>query len=134
MATAVDTDVEAVLAISAAFSSRDVERMIVLFAPDAVYVDHRPEPARVVVGREALRSHYRSMFEKADAMSEQIEIVHREPGRIVAHSAFFGRTTPDLGSREYNLEFSLAIELRDGMVRRLETYMDLKDALAALGR
>ena len=130
----VTDDVDAVLAISGAFKQRDVERMLELFAPDAVVVDHRWEEPLAVVGRDALRDFYRAMFEKTDALDEQIEILHREPGRIVARSIFWGRATPDLGSGEYNMEYILAIELEDGAIRRLETYLDVDSALGGLGR
>jgi ketosteroid isomerase-like protein len=123
-------DVEKVFAMSAAFTSCDVESLLSYYAPDAVFVDRRPNGG-AFVGRDVLRGYYTSMFENADAMTEDMEVVHTADGLVIVHCRFWGRLVSYMGSGEFNLEYGLVFHFTDGLVSRVETYPDGDAAVAA---
>jgi ketosteroid isomerase-like protein len=78
------TNAEIVRANSDAFSRRDVDGMLEFFAPDAVVTDRRAVGWGEFRGHEAMRSYYLGLFDNADDLHEDLEIVSEEGDLVIA--------------------------------------------------
>src|SRR4051812_41949684 len=66
---------EVVRANSAAFSDRNVDAMLVLYAPDAGVFDRRAVGWGEFRGHDALRAYYQGLFDNADDLDEELEVI-----------------------------------------------------------
>src|SRR3954463_9204649 len=78
------TNAEVVRANSSAFSRRDENGMLEFYAPDAVVIDRRAVGWGEFRGHDAMRSYYLGLFDNADELHEDLEIVSDEDDVIVA--------------------------------------------------
>ena len=65
---------EAMVRYAEAASSRDVDRYVALFTPDAVQVD--PYPSGIHNGRDEIRSFIQQSFDACESMAFEVEECH----------------------------------------------------------
>ena len=75
---------DVVRANTEAFSRRDVETMLDLFAPDAVVRDRRTVGWGDFHGRDAIRAYYEGLFDNADKIYEDLAVVSEQADAVVA--------------------------------------------------
>src|SRR3954471_23621194 len=73
-----------VRANSEAFSRRDVDAMMELFAPDAVVRDRRAVGWGDFLGRDAIRAYYEGLFDNVDEIYEDLAVASASDGVVVA--------------------------------------------------
>ena len=122
---------DVVRANSEAFSRRDVDAMLELFAPDAVVRDRRAVGWGEFHGRDAIRSYYEGLFDNADEIYEDLAVVS-ELGDVVVGSCHVsahlaGQEEADVVAFDYALKVTLA----GGLITALEIYENAAAAGAA---
>src|SRR5437764_6602254 len=124
-------NVEVVRANSEAFSRRDVDAMLELFAPDAVVRDRRAVGWGDFLGRDAIRAYYEGLFDNAEEIYEDLAVVSA-PGDVVVASC---RTTARLAGQPdaalVSFEYALKVTVEDGLIQALEIYEDTKTATSS---
>src|SRR4051812_23387665 len=85
------TNADVVRANSDAFSRRDADTMLELYAPDAVVIDRRPIGWGEFRGHDAMRSYYQGLFDNASELNEDLEIVSEEGDVVVASCRLTGK-------------------------------------------
>ncbi len=129
------SNTEIVRANSAAFSDQDVERMLELYAPDAVVIDRRQVGWGEFRGHDALRSYYQGLFDNADDIGEELEIVSENGDTVVASCKLAAQLTGQpIGSGEVHFEYALRIVLADGLIRTMDIYENADAAASAAQR
>jgi ketosteroid isomerase-like protein len=124
--------VEVVLANSDAFSRMDVEAMMRYYAPDAVVVDRRRVSMGSFSGHDELRPYYLSIFHSAASLHEDLRVVEVDGDVVVADCELRGRlAAAPPTAREITVPYGLVIEVRDGLIVRLELHESGDDALAS---
>jgi ketosteroid isomerase-like protein len=124
------SNVDVVVANSRAFSRRDVDAMLELYAPDAVVTDRRPVGWGEFRGRAALRSYYQGLFDNVAAVHEDLEVVADDGDVIVAACVLRAEIAgqPDAGAVEFR--YALRIELAGGLIAAMEIFDDAEAARA----
>jgi ketosteroid isomerase-like protein len=129
------SNTEIVRANSAAFSDQDVERMLELYAPDAVVIDRRQVGWGEFRGHDALRSYYQGLFDNADDIAEELEIVSENGDTVVASCKLTAQLTGQpIGSGEVHFEYALRIVIADGLIRTMDNYENADAAASAAQR
>jgi ketosteroid isomerase-like protein len=125
------SDIEVVLGNNAAFCRRDVEGMLAHFAPDAHVVDLRPSGFGEYRGHEAIHAYYGGIFDNVVQINEDLEIVSAEGGVVVAGCRTWAELSSDMGSGDFAVDYALLIDIRDGLITRLEVHPDADAAIAS---
>ena len=126
-------DLEVIHANNAAFSARDVDAMLALYAPDAVVVDRRPLGLGQFHGHAELRPYYLSIFHSVETMREDLRVLAARDGVVVAHCELWARLPGDTTGAGVTTPYGIVVHLRDGLITELEVYADGEEALAAGG-
>jgi hypothetical protein len=127
-------DPEAVaLANSQAFSTRDVDAMMALYAGDATVVDRRRSGLGSFAGHDELRAYYASIFGSVSELRETLTILAAAGERVVAHCSLWGRLLGDTTGSGITVEYGLVIDIADGTIRHLEIAEDGDHALELAG-
>ena len=121
-------NVEVVRANSAAFSRRDVDAMLELFAPDAVVHDRRSVGWGDFVGRDAIRAYYEGLFDNAEEIYEDIAVASASGDVVVASCRTTARLAGQPDAALVSFEYALKVTLADGLITALEIYEDTKAA------
>jgi ketosteroid isomerase-like protein len=122
---------EVVRANSAAFSRRDVDAMLELYAPDAVVTDRRPVGWGEFRGRDALHSYYQGLFDNADELDEELEIVSEDGDVIVAACRLNVRLAGEHDNGDLVFGYALRIKLAAGQIAAMEIHHDAEAASSA---
>jgi ketosteroid isomerase-like protein len=125
------TESEVVLGNNAAFCRRDLDGMLAHYAPDAVVVDTRPGGFGEYRGTDAINAYYGGIFDNTLTVEEDIEIVSAADGTVVASCRTRVGLASDMGSGDLTVDYALLIDIRDGLIARLEVHPDADAALAA---
>jgi ketosteroid isomerase-like protein len=125
------SNTETIRANSVAFSNQDVDAMLELYAPDAVVIDRRQVGWGEFRGHDALRSYYQGLFDNADEITEDLEIVSEDGDAVVASCKLTAQLTGQpIGSGEVHFEYALRIVLTDGSIQTMDIYEDAEAAAA----
>jgi ketosteroid isomerase-like protein len=123
---------DTVRANSAAFSRRDVEAMLDLFAPDASVLDRRPVGWGEFRGHAALRSYYQGLFDNAARLNEELEVVFEDGGTVVASCRVRAQLAGQPAEDEVSFDYALRVTVGDGLIETLEIYEDVQAAGAGV--
>ena len=124
---------EVVRANNAAFCARDIDGMLALHAPDAVVADCRSTGFGTFHGHGEVRAHYLGIFDNADALDEELEVIAAEGDIVVADCKLWAHLAADESSDGVTMSYGLLYTVRDGRIVRLEVHGDGREALAASG-
>jgi ketosteroid isomerase-like protein len=119
-----------VQANSDAFSRRDVNAMLELYAPDAVVIDRRAIGWGEFRGHDALRSYYQGLFDNAEELREELEVVSEDGDVVVASCRLIGRLVGQPDAPEVSFDYALRITLADGKIATVDIYDDAEAATA----
>jgi ketosteroid isomerase-like protein len=125
--------VAVVRSTSAAFSARDIDHMLEHYAPDAVVEDKRQTGWGEHRGHEELRAYYLGIFDNADALDEQLEVLAHQGDTVVTHCELWAHLAADESTEGLTVPYGLVIDVRDGRIAKLVIYGDGREALAASG-
>src|SRR5437868_1624942 len=103
------SDADIVRANSEAFSRRDVDTMMELFAEDALVRDRRAVGWGDYNGRDAVRSYYQGLFDNAAELDENIEVVSDEDGVVVASCHTRARLAGDPDAADIAFDYALKV-------------------------
>jgi ketosteroid isomerase-like protein len=126
----VPSNADIVQANSAAFSRKDVDAMMELYAPDAVVTDRRPVGWGEFRGRDSLRSYYQGILDNLEDLDETLEIVDDRDGVIIAAGHFRARLLDTPEGSELTLDYALRMTFEDGLIATMAIFEDA--AAAAL--
>ena len=126
-------DVAVVRANSAAFSDRDVDGMLELYAPDAVVTDRRHLGLGAFRGHEELRPYYLGIFHSVDALREDLRVLAARDGVVAVHCETWARVPTDRTGAGVTTPYGMVIRVRDGRIAELDVYTDGEEALEASG-
>jgi ketosteroid isomerase-like protein len=124
------TNADVVRANSDAFSRRDADSMLELYAPNAVVIDRRPIGWGEFRGHDAMRSYYQGLFDNADDLHEDLEIVAEDGDLVVASCHLTGHLAGQPDAPPVKFDYALRIRLEDGLIASMEIFEDA--AAAAL--
>jgi ketosteroid isomerase-like protein len=127
------TNADVVRANSAAFSRRDEDGMLEFYAPDAVVVDRRAVGWGEFRGHDAMRAYYQGLFDNADDLHEELEIVSDEDEVIIAACQVTARLAGQPDAPPVSFDYALRIVFSDGLIQTMEIFEDA-DTAAAAGR
>jgi ketosteroid isomerase-like protein len=123
--------VDVVRANSEAFSARDVDAMLVLYAPDAVVEDRRRMGLLGTFrGHDELRPYYLGIVNAAATLHERLDVVAADGEVVVCDCELRGRLAADPDGHEVTAPYGLVLWIREGLIRRLEIWEDGSAALA----
>ena len=125
------TPVEVVQANSEAFSRRDADAMLELYAPDAIVIDRRAIGWGEFRGHDALRSYYQGLFDNAEDLREDLEVVADEGELIVASCRLTAQLVGQPDASPVSFDYALRIRLADGSIASIDIYDDADAARAA---
>lgn len=125
------SSIEVVRANSRAFSRRDVDAMLELYAPDAVVTDRRQVGWGEFRGQAALRSYYQGLFDNAAELHEDLEVIAEQDDVIVAACRLTARIAGEDDPGELTFEYALRIRVADGLIASIDIYDDAAAAVAA---
>jgi ketosteroid isomerase-like protein len=123
-----DSPLDVVQANSAAFSRRDADGMLELFAPDAVVLDRRPVGFGEFRGQAAVRSYYQGLFDNLDALHEKLDVVAAEGDTVVASCHLRARLTGQPEDDEVTFDYALRVTVTAGLIASLEIHDDADGA------
>jgi ketosteroid isomerase-like protein len=126
------SNVDVVQANSEAFSRRDVDGMLELWAPDAAMIDRRAVGWGEYSGHDGLRSYYQGMFDNVAALDEALAVVSAEGDVVVVSCQTRVRLVGD-PEDELGFDYAMRITLSGGLIVSLEIFEDV-DAAAAPGQ
>src|SRR3954447_20265282 len=109
------TNAEVVRANSSAFSRRDESGMLELYARDAVVIDRRAIGWGEFRGHDALRSYYQGLFDNAEELREDLEVVSADGDIVIASCRLTARLLGQPDS-EVSFNYALRIALADGLI------------------
>jgi ketosteroid isomerase-like protein len=127
------TATDVVRANNAAFCARDIDRMLALHAPDAVVEDRRATGFGTFHGHGEVRAHYLGIFDNADALDEELQVLAEQGDTVVADCTLWAHLAADESSDGVTMSYGLLYTVRDGYIVRLEIHGDGHEALAASG-
>jgi ketosteroid isomerase-like protein len=116
---------------SAAFSRRDEDGMLEFYAPDAVVIDRRAVGWGEFRGHDALRSYYQGLFDNADELHEDLEIVSEEDDIVIASCRLTAHLAGQPDAPPVHFEYALRIAFADGAIQSMEIYEDAAAAARA---
>ena len=119
-----------VRANSEAFSRRDVESMLELFAPDAVVHDRRAVGWGEFLGRDAIRAYYEGLFDNAEEIYEDLAVVSEAGPAVVASCHTTARLAGQPEAAIVTFDYALKVTVADGLIKALEIYEDAATANA----
>src|SRR3954451_16227900 len=119
---------DVVRANSDAFSRRDADAMLELFAADAVAADRRPVGWGEFRGRGAIRSYYQGLFDNASEIDEQLEIVSEEGDVVIASCHVTAKLAGQPDSPGVAFDYALRLTLADGLITSIEIFDDAASA------
>ena len=122
---------EVVRANSEAFSRRDVDAMLALYAPDAVVTDCRQVGWGEFRGHPALRSYYQGLVDNAASLHEDLDVVSAEGDVVVASCRLTARLVDPPDAPPVSFDYALRISVAGGLIASMEIYDDAEAALAA---
>jgi ketosteroid isomerase-like protein len=125
------TDIGVVLGNNAAFCRRDADGMLTHFAPAAHVVDRRPGGFGEYQGHDAIHAYYGGIFDNVDEINEELEVVSAAEGVVVASCRTWASLSSDMGSGDFSVHYALLIDVRDGLITRLEVHPDADAAIAS---
>jgi ketosteroid isomerase-like protein len=122
-------NVEIVRSNSDAFSRRDAEGMLELWAPDATMSDRRAVGWGEYSGRDALRAYYLGLFDNVGALHEDLSVVSSEGDVVVVtcHTRAQLAGDPD---GEVTFDYAMRVTLAEGLITSLEIFEDVAAAAA----
>ena len=118
------TNAAVVRANSEAFSRRDEDAMLEFYAPDAVAVDRRAIGFGEFRGHDALRSYYQGIFDNADKLHEDLQIVSDEDDVIIASCRLTAHLVGQPDAPPVDFEYALRFAFANGVIQLLEIYED----------
>jgi ketosteroid isomerase-like protein len=124
------SNADIVRANSQAFSRRDADAMLELYAPDAVVTDRRAVGWGEFRGHDAMRSYYQGLFDNADKLHEELEIVSDDGDLVIASCHLTGHLVGQPDAPPVKFDYALRIQLADRLIQTMEIY---EDADAARG-
>ena len=113
---------------SAAFSRRDLEAMLDLFAPDAVASDERPNGWGEYRGKDMVRSYYQGIFDQVAAVDERFEVVHDEDDVVIAACHLTVDLTDPPDAPPLTFDYALRLAFRDGLITSIQIHEDPRTA------
>jgi ketosteroid isomerase-like protein len=122
---------DVVRANSAAFSRRDVDAMLELFAPDAVVRDRRAVGWGDFLGRDAIRAYYEGLFDNAEEIYEDLAVASASGDVVVASCRTTARLAGQPDAALVSFEYALKVTVADGLITALEIYEDTKTAASS---
>ena len=125
-------NVDIVQANSDAFSRRDADAMLELWAPDATMADRRTVGWGEYQGRDALRSYYLGLFDNVASLDEGLTVVSSE-GDVVVVSCHTTAALAGDPDDEVTFDYAMRITVSGGLIASLEIFEDV-DAAAAPGQ
>jgi ketosteroid isomerase-like protein len=125
------SNAEVVRANSAAFSRRDEDGMLEFYAPDAVVIDRRAVGWGEFRGHDAMRSYYQGLFDNADELHEDLEIVSEEDDLVIASCRLTAQLAGQPDAPRVEFAYALRIAFAGGVIQTMEIYEDA--AAAARG-
>jgi ketosteroid isomerase-like protein len=120
-------NVDIVVANSEAFSRRDAEAMLALWAPDATMSDRRAVGWGEYQGRDALRAYYLGLFDNVSALHEDLEVVSSEGDAVVVTCHTRAQLAGD-PEAEVTFAYAMRITLSAGLITSLEIFEDVEAA------
>src|SRR3954453_189816 len=116
---------------SGAFSRADEDGMLELYAPDAVVIDRRSVGWGEFRGHDALHAYYQGLFDNADELNEDLEVVSEDGDVLVTSCRLTARLKgqPDAGPVEFS--YALRIRMTPGLIAAIDIYEDAEAAGAA---
>jgi ketosteroid isomerase-like protein len=114
-----------------AFTNRDVDGMLVHYAPNAVAADLRPVGFGEFCGHDELRAYYAGLFDNTEELREDLEVLAARDGVVVAACRLWARLAGTGG--EFSQPYGLVTVWRDRHIHRLEVHEDGPAALRASG-
>ena len=124
-------NVDVVRANSEAFSRRDVDAMLELYAAEAVVIDRRPVGWGEFRGHDALRDYYQGLFDNAADLHEELEVVSAEGDVILAACRLTAHIAGQPGVGELTFDYALRIGFADGLIASIDIYDDVEAATQA---
>lgn len=120
-------NVDIVRANSEAFSRRDVEAMLELWAPGAEMIDRRSVGWGEYRGRDELRSYYQGLFDNVDSLDEDLSVVSSEGDAVIVtcHTSTHLAGHPE---DEITFDYAMRITLSGGLITSLEIFEDVEAA------
>jgi ketosteroid isomerase-like protein len=113
-----------VRANSEAFSRRDVDAMLELFAPDAVVRDRRAVGWGDFLGRDAIRAYYEGLFDNAEEIFEDLAVASASGDVVVASCKTTARLAGQPDAALVSFEYALKVTVTNGRITALEIYED----------
>jgi ketosteroid isomerase-like protein len=116
------SNADVVRANSDAFSRRDLDAMLELFAPDAVVRDRRSVGWGEFHGRDAVRAYYEGLFDNTEELYEDLTVASEAGDVVVASCRASARLigVPDVMTFDY----ALKVTVDGGLITALEIYED----------
>jgi ketosteroid isomerase-like protein len=125
------SNIDVAQANSQAFSRRDADAMLELYAPDAVVVDRRAIGWGEFRGRDALRSYYQGLFDNVEEIHEDLEVVDDRGDLIIARCHLTATLVGRPEGGDMNFDYALRIAFADGLIESMDIYEDAAAASAA---
>jgi ketosteroid isomerase-like protein len=116
------------LANSQAFSRRDIDAMMELFAPDAVVRDRRAVGWGEFDGRDAVRAYYEGLFDNTEELDEDMTVASADGDVVIAPCKARARLTGAAQNDVMTFDYVLKVRVADGLIEELEIYEDLEAA------
>ena len=117
-------NIDVVLANSEAFSRRDVDAMLELYAPDAVVTDCRQVGWGEFRGHDALRAYYQGLFDNVTALHEELTVISERGDTIVASCELGAQIVDAPEGDEVTFRYVLLIKLAGGLIVSMLIYDD----------
>jgi ketosteroid isomerase-like protein len=127
------SNVDVVLANSQAFSRRDADAMLALYAPDAVVVDRRAVGWGEFRGHDALRSYYQGLFDNVSELTEELDVVSEDGDVVVADCRLEARLVDPPDAAPVAFTYALRITLAGGLITAMDIHEDASAAAASPG-
>jgi ketosteroid isomerase-like protein len=123
-------NVSVVLRGAELFNQADVDAMMLLWHPDAQYLDHRPIGWETM-NREEVRELNRSAFSVVADVRRQTTLVADPDDCVVCLVRFSGHAVE--GGGEVELDYAEVTVVHDGLIMRRDIYADVTEALVSVG-
>ena len=107
--------------------------MLEFYAPDAAVIDRRAVGWGEFRGHDAMRSYYQGLFDNADKLSEDLEIVSDEDEVIIASCRLTAHLAGQSDAPPVHFEYALRIAFADGLIQQMEIYENADAAARATG-
>ena len=124
-------NVEVVRANNEAFSRRDVDAMLELYAPDAVVTDRRSVGWGEFRGHDALHSYYQGLFDNASELREELEVVSEAGDEVITACRLTARLAGQPDADPVSFEYALRIRFAQGKIASMDIYASPEAAAAA---